>query len=181
MEERIKEMLRSTNREGVEELIEYMEQSGFFTCPASTKYHMAKQGGLAEHSLNVMNIALDVAKTMGYENRDSIIIVSLLHDLGKTGQFGKPLYVDNVLKTGISKAQPYKTNPELKALPHEITSIVEAFKRIELTEDEQMAICYHNGLYGDFRYEIQGKENELYLILHFADMWASRITEVEDE
>lgn len=27
------------------------------------------------------------------------------------------------------------------------------------------------------KYEIQGKETPLYMLLHFADLWASRVTE----
>jgi hypothetical protein len=73
---------------------------------------------------------------------DSIVITSILHDLGKVGQFGKPLYVDNVLKKGINEAQPYKTNPDLRTLPHEVVSIVEIQKYIKLTEEEQQAICF---------------------------------------
>lgn len=178
----IESFLRSTERAGIEDLLEYMEQSGFYTAPASTKYHGATEGALAVHSFNVLYTALNLATAWLGENIDedfknSIVIVSLLHDLGKAGQFGKPLYIDNMLKTGQSKAQPYKTNEELLKVPHEVVSVVEASKYIELTEDEQLAILYHNGLYSDFKYEIQGRETPLYMILHFSDMWASRVIE----
>ena len=46
-----------------------------------------------------------------------------------------------------------------------------------LNKEEQKAILWHNGLYGLFKYEISGKESELYMIIHWADMWASRIIE----
>jgi len=39
MQEKITNLLRETNREGVNDLITYMESEGFFTAPASTKYH----------------------------------------------------------------------------------------------------------------------------------------------
>ena len=48
-----------------------------------------------------------------------------------------------------------------------------------LQEQEEQAILFHNGLYSSFKYEIPGKETEMYMILHFADMWASRVTEKE--
>ena len=60
-------------------------------------------------------------------------------------------------------------------------SVAIASMFIDLTEEEQFAILYHNGLYGDFKYEIQGNETPLYLILHFADMWAARIIEEKKE
>ena len=51
---------------------------------------------------------------------------------------------------------------------------------IPLTAEEEQAILWHNGLYGIFKYEISGKETPLYLLLHMADMWASRVIEKED-
>lgn len=48
------EALRTTNRDGIEELIRYLqEETDFFTAPASTKYHGAFAGGLLMHSINV--------------------------------------------------------------------------------------------------------------------------------
>ena len=178
----IEHLLRKTERAGVEDLLNYMDKSGFYTAPASTKYHGASEGALAVHSLNVFNAALDLATAWCGENWvdnniNSIVIAALLHDLGKAGQFNKPLYVENILKKGRSDAQPYKTNDELMTLPHEIVSVIEASKYIELTEDEQRAIAWHNGLYGAFKYQIPGKETPLYMLIHFADMWASRVME----
>lgn len=180
----IEHLLRQTKRDGIEDLLAYMDKAGFYTSPASTKYHGAADGALAVHSLNVFNAAMDIATALCGENwvdnnANSIVISALLHDLGKAGQYNKPLYVENILKTGRSAAQPYKTNDELMTLDHEIVSVIEASRYIELTEDEQRAIAWHNGLYGLFKYEIQGKETPLYMIIHFADMWASRVLETK--
>ena len=178
----IEDLLKSTNRPGVNDLLFYMDAAGFYEAPASTKYHGAAPGMLAKHSLNVYYAAMSLAITwLGDEwaesLKPSIIICALLHDLGKCGQFTKPYYIENVLKKGQSQTQPYKVNPDLMTLPHEIVSVVEASKYILLTEDEQRAIAWHNGLYGPFKYEIPGKETVLYMIIHFADMWASRVME----
>ena len=184
--ETIENMLRSTEREGIEDLIAYMDKAGFYDAPASTKYHGAYCGALAEHSLNVYNLAFDLATAwLGREwvndNLNSIIICALLHDLGKAGQYNKPLYVDNILKTGQSKAQPFKTNDDLMTLDHEIVSVIEASKYIQLTEEEQHAIAYHNGLYTAIgKFNLQGKERPLQMILHFADLWASRVVESKE-
>ena len=64
---------------------------------------------------------------------------------------------------------------------HEVRALAIIAKYIDMTEEEQQAILWHNGLYGPFKYEIQGKETPLYLILHFADMWASRVIENEGD
>lgn len=182
MKKMFNDLLLSTGREGVEDLIAYLDQIGFYTAPASTRFHGAYEKALLEHSLNVLQYAekLGVAWLGGEEYnkiQDSVIICALLHDVGKCGQFGKPLYIPNILKTGQSEKQPYKTNDELMTLPHEIVSCIEVTKFIDLTEDEQRAIAWHNGLYGAFKYDIQGKETPLYMIIHFADMWASRVVE----
>ena len=180
------DMLKSTQREGIEDLISYMEECGFFEAPCSTKYHLACEFGLVQHIRNVMEIAEKIGVALyggkGYnEIQSSVIIAAILHDLGKMGQFEKPLYVENVLKSGQPATQPYKSNPDLLKIPHEVRSIAIASMFIDLTEEEQFAILYHNGLYGDFKYEIQGNETPLYLILHFADMWASRVVEEKKE
>lgn len=182
--EEIDKLLLGVNREGMEDLVAYLQDIGFYDAPASTRFHGAEEGALAKHSLNVMNCARTLAKAwMGKkwyeEHQDSITICALLHDLGKCGQFGKPLYVPNVLKKGPSEAQPFKVNPDLMTLPHEVVSVIEVTKFIDLTPEEQRAIAWHNGLYGCFKYDIQGKEDELYMIIHFADMWASRVIERE--
>ena len=191
VKELIENLLRDTKRDGVENLISWMNENGFFTAPCSTQHHLCKECGLAEHSYNVFEIMYSLAKTLCGEKKkneikDSIIICTLLHDIGKCGQFGKPYYVENYLsktdKEGNpvrSTAKPYITNAELLNVPHEIRSLSIIDRFIDLTEEEQFAILYHNGLYGDLKYQISGKETPMYLLLHFADMWASRVEEVE--
>lgn len=51
--ERFIELLRSTKREGIEKLIDFLEKTDFFTAPASTRFHSSYEGGLLQHSLNV--------------------------------------------------------------------------------------------------------------------------------
>lgn len=176
-------LLRSTGRRKIDSLITHMIKIGFFVAPCSGAYHLAKEGGLAEHSLNVYRHMDSLAQTWLLEEeyermKDSIIICSLLHDLGKCGEYDKPNYIPNILKSGEQSAsKPYITNPELLYVDHEIRSVVIARQYIKLSEDEYWAILNHNGLYGNFKYQISGKETPLYMLLHFADMWASRVTE----
>lgn len=174
-EVKIKELLRSTNRKGIDNLIKYMEEGGFFTAPCSSKYHLSKEGGLAEHTLHVYENMVKFSNGLGEQSgvtKESIIIVSLLHDLGKMGQFGKSYFVPDS-----SGRQPYNFNPDLLYVNHEVRSAMIASQFIELTEDEQLAILWHNGLYGLFKDEIRGNETPLYMLLHFADLWSARVTE----
>lgn len=182
-----RETLLKTGREGMTDLLDYMADCGFLTAPCSGSFHLAKDGGLLEHSINVLHnaekisAALIGAKNLTKEFKDSIAICALLHDLGKMGQFEKPEYVPNILKGGKpSDTKPFVKNGDLLPVDHEIRSIVIASMYIDLTEDEQFAILYHNGLYGQVgKYILQGKETPLYMIIHFADLWAARVTESE--
>jgi 23S rRNA maturation-related 3'-5' exoribonuclease YhaM len=177
--------LMKTGREGMDGLIEYMEDCGFFNAPCSGGNHLACEFGLVHHTRNVMEIAekMGVCLYGGKEYNkihDSVIIAAALHDLGKMGQFEKPEYVDNILASGKkSDSKPFKRNPDLLNVPHEIRSVAIASMFIDLTEEEQFAILYHNGLYGPLKYEIQGNETPLYMLIHFADMWASRVIETK--
>ena len=47
------DLLRSTKREGIEDLICWIESTDFFSAPASTRYHDSFEGGLLQHSLRV--------------------------------------------------------------------------------------------------------------------------------
>lgn len=185
--EQIVELLLSTEREGINDLINHMEDCGFFTAPCSGQYHLSKESGLAEHSLNVYKTIIRLDESLTFvRDLNSLTIISLLHDLGKMGQFGKPNYVVNLVsdrKGGYiqSEKKPFETNKELLSVPHEIRSIQIASQFIELTEEENFAILHHNGMYGDLKYQLQGKERPLQMLLHFADMWASRVIEKESE
>ena len=88
--DRFENLLLSTNRPGMNNLLEFIRKSDFYSAPASTKYHSCHEGGLLEHSLFVYDclIAKRANHTWqpilsGIEN-DTFIIVALLHDICKT-------------------------------------------------------------------------------------------------
>ena len=177
--------LRETEREGMNDLIDYMDEIGFFDAPCSSQHHLACEFGLVHHTRNVIvtaeNIGYHLLGKKKYEEiRNSVIIAAALHDLGKCGQFGKPLYIENILKSGErSESKPYTSNKDLLPVDHEIRSVIMAMMFIDLTEDEQHAIMYHNGLYTTVgRYNLQGHETPLQMTIHWADMWASHVMEV---
>ena len=183
----ITDVLLSTQVAGIGDLVDEMEKIGYFTAPCSGGNHLAKEGGLAQHSWNVFKAMWSIRDALDelddlYIPRRSIALTALLHDLGKCGDHGKPNYTPNILKSGEqSKNKPFETNKDLLYIPHEVRSVKIASEYISLTEDEEWAILMHNGLYGDFKYSIQGKETPLYLLLHTADMWASRVIEKEEK
>ena len=86
MKEKFIELLKSTNRPGIEDLISFLEKTDFFTAPASTRFHGSFEGGLVEHSLKVYEILDYKAKNNVLKLEipdDTIKIVSLLHDICK--------------------------------------------------------------------------------------------------
>ena len=175
--------LLATKREGMEGLIQYMEEIGFFNAPCSGGNHLCCEFGLVHHTRNVMMAAENIGyallgKNKYAEIRDSVIIAAALHDLGKCGDYGKQMYVPNILKSGkASETKPFKRNPDLLPIDHATRSIKLATLFIDLTEDEEFAIRYHDGLYETANYGVKGNETQLYMILHWADMWSSRVTE----
>ena len=188
--------LLATKREGMEDLIADMEDLGFFEAPASGGNHLASKYGLVYHTRHVMEMAekIGVCLLGGEEYNklhDSVMIVAGLHDLGKAGAFGKPFYVPNMIQDGRptkkdpeqkykqSEKKPWERNKELAAIGHAERSVVMAMREIELTEDEWFAIRYHDGLYERANSELIGHETPLMMILHWADMWASRILETK--
>ena len=185
MKEEYVSALVETGRSGVSDLIAWLDESGFFTAPCSTQYHLACEGGLLRHSLNVNKTIHDIEVILNVSNQvkvnyHSMTLVALLHDIGKCGMYGKPNYIENILKSGKrSDSKPYTTNPDLLYLPHALRSVEIASKFIQLTEDEEFAIACHDGLYGEMKYVIQGHETPLYLLLHSADMFCSRLFENE--
>lgn len=195
MKEEFVKLLCSTHRLGMKDLIDYLEISGFFEVPCSGGHHLSKEGGLLEHSLNVYYLMKELyEEVLGNDveiSSNALIITGLLHDLGKNGDYGKPNYVPNMIKDGRptkaepeqkykqSEDKPYKSNPDLLYIPHEVRSVAIAKSYIPLTESEEHAIYYHNGKYTHTGYDL--KETPLQMLLHFADMWCSRIIENEEE
>lgn len=68
----------------VEGFIAYLEDTDFFSAPASTQYHCSFPGGLCLHSINVYKALVSLNESFGnkYKN-DTLLLVGLLHDLDK--------------------------------------------------------------------------------------------------
>lgn len=187
------DMLRRTKREGIEDLIAYLEGSDFFTAPASTQYHGSYEGGLLEHSLNVYNCLV-----FEYENlkdaefnlpkipEDSLIIVALLHDLCKVNCYVESTRNVKNEKTGQWEKVPvYKREPKLP-MGHGGKSVFIAQQFIKLNVFEAQAIFWHMGAWDISPYMTLNELSQSYemnilaLLLHQADMRATYIVENEN-
>lgn len=190
-----RESMMSTKREGMADLLDFMVDLGFLTAPASGGNHLPVDGGLLEHTVNVMQLAEKIGVAMlggaAYNKiHNSVIIAAGLHDLGKCGRFGSPYYVENMIQDGRptkkepeqkykrSESKPFKISSELCHIDHPLRSVELAARYIDLTEEEEHAIFYHDGAYGSLAYDLKGHEEPLQVIIHFADFWAAQFLEV---
>ena len=184
--ERYKKLIRIVNERKTqfEELICFMEkQTSWLTSPASTKFHLCKEGGLLEHSVNVAETMLKIKGAIAPDISDeSCVIVALLHDLGKVGMPGNPQYLVNEpterqKQFGYPASTPYRFNSELTYLSVPVRSIYLAMKYIDLTEEEVQAIVYHDGQYVEDNRSCATHEEPLTLLLQFADSWSGFVIE----
>jgi hypothetical protein len=171
-------------KEHFDRLISFIEkETTWLTTPASTKYHLCKEGGLLEHSINVAETMLRLKAAIAPEITDeSCVIVALLHDLGKVGMPGNPQYIRNEPSEkqkmyGYKPDYPYRFNSELTYLSVPVRSIYLALQYISLTEEEVQAIVYHDGQYVEDNRSCATHEKPLTLLLQFADSWSGFVIE----
>lgn len=151
------ELLRSTGRDGINEVIEDLEDMGFFSAPASAGHHLNVEGGLVQHSLNTYHAAVAVFEGMKtleptLEKEvtiDSIKIAALLHDVCKSD-----IYVRTIKKQknaiGIwEDAEGYTLSYKNFPMGHGEKSVMLLLcSGLEMTDAEMLAIRWHMGPWG---------------------------------
>lgn len=172
-------------RPGADNLFAYLENSDFFTAPASTRFHCDYPGGLLEHSLNVYDclkslVDCSVVRDVGLEySEETLAVVSLLHDLCKVGVYKES--TRNVKKDGKWETVPYYEFDDQIPFGHGEKSQYIAASFIKLSREESFAIRYHMGYSEEFcdRRNV-GKAFEMFplaLLLHQADQMAASLVE----
>lgn len=192
------ELLRFTNREGVEDLLVALEDMGFFTAPASSNHHLNVEGGLVEHSLNTCKAALMVWEGMiGLEpglakevERESVIIASLLHDVCKSDIYFRTIKKRKTALGTWEDSEGYKVSYKNFPMGHGEKSVILLLcNGIALTDDEMLAIRWHMGAWGinmnsyeDQRcFDTSQKLYPLVTIVQAADKLAANIMERSGE
>ena len=174
-----------TNRaESFADLMEHLERNTeWMTAPASTRFHLCKESGLLEHSVNVAETLLQIKDVLTPEISDeSCVIVGLLHDLGKAGTTEGAQYIKNKpterqKQYGYGPTYPYSFNKDLTYLSVPIRSLYLALPYIALLEEEAQAITYHDGQYVDDNRSVAKNERPLTLLLQYADNWCGFVVE----
>lgn len=178
------------HREGAQWLLKYLtEYTDFFTAPASTKYHLAKEGGLCEHSLNVFRrlslLYKAYAEEAGIEITDkeleTIAVVSLLHDVCKTNFYTVEMR-NKKNEQGKWEQVPYYTVDDKMPYGHGEKSVYIISGFMKLSREEAFAIRYHMGSWNAEEARNAGKAFEMYplaFLVHVADEYATFIDEKE--
>ena len=168
-----RELCRNWGVPNDDALTDWLDTHGFFTAPASTKYHGCYPGGLYDHSLCVyLNLNL-VTRTMGlkWERECSPFIVGMLHDVCKADQYNATCEEDgNII---------YEYNKQTLLKGHGDKSLMLLSTILPLTEEEMLCIRYHMGAFcekeewTDYTSAIHCYQNVLWT--HQADMMAAHI------
>lgn len=174
-------------RDGADKLLDYLlNQSDFFTAPASGRRHNAFEGGLVEHSINVYNryknnISLEYGeKYQEVITDESIAIIALLHDLCKVNTY----MVDyrNQKVDGQWIQVPYYAYNNSLPYGHGEKSVYIISGFMRLTREEAMAINWHMGGF-DPRAQLGSDLRDAYsmfptaVLFHVSDLEASYLDE----
>lgn len=191
---RFEAAMATVQRPGMDKLMEYIQKSDFYTAPASTKYHLSCEGGLLQHSLNVLdalqNILYFVADNKYLYNvagrshcvipSDSVTITALLHDICKTYFYGVSYRNAKNETTGQWEKVPFYTVEDKMPLGHGPKSAMIIKQYIPLTSPELYAIWWHMGFTDAAdTLALSGAIDKYPLVwaLHSADMMASHFME----
>ena len=151
------ELLRSTKRDGVEDVITDLENLGFFSAPASAGHHLNVEGGLVLHSINPCKAALAVWEAMKplepslqtEVSRDSLIIASLLHDVCKADIYVRSVKKRRNVLGQWEDTEGYKVSYKEFPMGHGEKSVIQLLcSGLDMTDAEMLAIRWHMGAWG---------------------------------
>lgn len=186
-EEFVKIFKDNIKREGAENLLNYLENSDFFTTPASSKFHSCHRGGLVEHSLNTFRRFKRIVVNEYGENYsekisdESIAIIALLHDICKVDFYKEEMR--NTKVDGAWVQVPYYTVDELLPYGHGEKSVYMISGFMKLTREEAMAINWHMGGYdtrvlgGSYALSSAFYKYPVAFLFHLADLQATYLDE----
>ena len=174
-------------REGIDDLLDYLQKTDFFEAPASTKFHSSFAGGLCLHSLNVYERYIkNLEKEYGaewqkYITLESATIIALFHDICKANVY--KVEYRNVKEDGVWVQKPYYSYNDTLPYGHGEKSVYIINGFLRLTREEAMAINWHMGGF-DSRVKggFYGLENVFYsyptaLVFHLSDIEATYLDE----
>ncbi len=147
------------HRDGLDNLLSYLETTDFYTAPSSSGFHLNEDGGLCRHSLNVFETALRINAAVispsineGISpftekiSEESIAITALFHDLCKVKMYHKTEKWKKD-EAGRWVTYPgYEINDEFP-FGHGEKSCIMLGWFIRLKQEELLAIRWHMGMF----------------------------------
>ena len=185
MREEFLNLLRSVNRDGMSDLLDFIEnKTDFFKAPACTRFHGSYEGGLLEHSMKVYEIlkhkVANCIEDVG-ATEDTIKIIALLHDICKVN-FYKVDYRNAKNARGEWEKVPYYTVDDTIPYGHGEKSVMMITEYLKLTPEEKYCIRWHMGFTEPKeQYNTLGaafKKYPLALLLHEADLEATYLYDI---
>ena len=168
------------------DLINYLKSDGFFTAPASTKYHGAYEGGLYDHSRQVTIELENLTNRLELKwlRPESPFLVGMFHDLCKCDQYKlvrdnpETIYHgDNGSIIHTLATYHYEYNDKILLKGHGDKSVMILSQFVTLTEEETLCIRYHMGAYDKNDWEgldLAMRKYPNVWMTHTADMLASK-------
>ena len=160
-------------RDGISDLMGWLETTDFYTAPASTRFHGAEEGGLLMHSLNVYSHLKRLCKWYECEASDeSIAIVALFHDLCKVNYYTTEMRWRKDANNQWEQYTVYSVKEDFCYGGHGSKSVYLVQNFLRLTPDEASAINCHMGAWDMSPYSKPGdvyERNLLAWLLHVAD------------
>lgn len=191
-EEFIELLKTNVKREGIDNLVAWLNARDTKTAPASAKYHCSYKGGLVEHSLNTYKRLLKLIELEDLLYTDeTLAIVGLLLDISKIGYY--EIAERNVKdENGNWVKMPYyqakDTSARLIFGSHSMNSLYMVSKFLTLSYEEELALLYHMGGFDMSDDTISVKnistaflKSPLALLLHQADAQATFLDENTNE
>ena len=174
----------NVKRDGAAALLEWMDhRTDFFTCPASTKFHLCCEEGLLIHSLNVYDMLKERNDRYHVADEESIALVALLHDLCKANFYKVSTRNVKDPDTGRWEQVPYYSIDDQFPYGHGEKSVYLVERFVRLKPAEAMAIRWHMGGFDDnarvggFNVANAFNRYPLAVHLHLADLEATYILE----
>lgn len=191
-------------RDGLEKLLSWLEQTDFYSAPASTKYHLSVEGGLCQHSLNVFHTMVKLCNDFfnkeenddnvyngantdvdGAFNMENIALVALFHDICKANCYVRDF--KNVKVNGKWEQQEYWKWEEQFVYGHGTKSVYIIQQYMRLYIDEAQAIRFHMGgredpLSGQYerQYAEVFEKSRFAVLLYLADTMSAFLLETEE-
>lgn len=143
--ERFISLCKTVKRDGISELLEWLEGTDFYTCPASTRFHGAYEGGLLQHSLNVYDELQRLLKAYPEVkvSEETAIIASLFHDFCKVNFYGVEKRNRKNEQGKWESYDAYKVEEKFRFGGHGSKSVFLVQHFIKLTPEEGVAINCH--------------------------------------